>query len=106
MDKAKKKQIDNIWLNSDLGKWAVYKSTDDTDMAKAIEKKIVDSGYYAGVAMLEAELGNQILSFITKAEEWDEYLHMLYEDDPVLVMFMVQSGLFNEYVFDKLYQRR
>lgn len=91
MDDKRKKQIDNLWMDTDVGKWAIALANGQNNDADEILKKIfkINPSPYQYLMDEEKELCNKIVSELSSEEEGKEYIQELEKKTPKLVDVMV-----------------
>lgn len=95
MTKERKKDIDNLWINTDFGKWVLLASEGKTDEANDLFVQI-GSSFPWSVDQVEQELSAKIANELDNADEFDEYLKMLDEENYDLVGFMISQDIFGK----------
>lgn len=91
MDEKRKKQIDNLWMDTDVGKWALALANEQTNEADEILKNIfkTNPSPYQYLMDEEKELCNKIVEELSSEEEGKEYIQELEKKTPKLVDVMV-----------------
>lgn len=90
MDAKTKNQIDAIWKNTDLGKFAIASAEGNIEEANKI---LLQCQYPYSMDQLDMELSQKIASIVRTESEYDAYLRLLDEENPDLVGFMIADDL-------------
>lgn len=90
MDKRTFETINNLWFNTDLGRYIKYGSMNDEENGRLlIEKLFKISPDWAGILRKqEKEIANKIKSIINQ-NEYENYLHSLDSVYPDMLSFMI-----------------
>lgn len=100
MDRGKKKQIDNLWRDSDFGKWVAYAAKGKNAEANKVAEKMI-AQYPFSLYEIEKELARKLSEVITQSNEFEDYLKALDEEDAELVEFMISNDTFG-YIYNFL----
>lgn len=92
MTKKRKQQLDNLWMNTEVGKWAIALADGRKDEADKICDELFQNGHVAPVEYILDE--EKKLSMILKEEllnkkEGREYMDALEKESYSLVDIMV-----------------
>lgn len=93
MTKQKKEFIDSLWMDTDYGQWVLLSSKGKTESANEMLIKI-QSDFPWSAEQIAKELSVRIAKELDSAEEFDEYLKMLDEENYDLVDFMISHDVF------------
>lgn len=88
-----KQKIDNIWMQSDFGKWCEAVAKNDMQTAERISRQVLDSGY-PRMEVLEDELADKLAGMMKSASDMDEYLRLLEKENSELVEVLIRQELF------------
>lgn len=90
MEEKRKKEIDRMWMDTDVGKWAVALAQERREDAESILNKIfeIHPAPYEYLMMQEKELYKKIKKTISH-EEGKEYILKLEKENSDLVDIMV-----------------
>lgn len=91
MDKERKRQLDEIWLNTELGKWAIALSKDDKEKADSILEEIFNKTPTPYNYLMEEEkkLTKELKNSLRYKKEGKEYLMQLENDNSELLDIMI-----------------
>ena len=91
MDEARKKQLDNLWMKTDVGEWAIALSQGQDKKADEIINKIFKErpDPYWFLMNEEKELCRKIKTELSSKDEGKEYIQMLEKENYDLVGVMV-----------------
>ena len=92
MTDERKKYLDGVWLNTEVGRWAVFLAMGKNDDADKILDEIFDRGYIAPYEYImneEKKLCQKVKSELLSPEEGKEYVLELEKSNYDLVDIMV-----------------
>ena len=92
MTNDRKKYLDNLWMNTDVGKWAIALADSRKEDADKIRDQLFQNGHYAPVEYLldeEKRIGMALKEELQYKGEGREYIDMLEESHYNLVGIMV-----------------
>lgn len=91
MDKKRKQEIDNLWMNTNVGKWAIALADGKKEEAEEILNKIfeINLSPYQYLMDEEKEVCKKLKKMFKDAEEGKEYILKLEEENGNLVDIMV-----------------
>lgn len=97
MDKKTFETINNLWFDTDLGRYIKYGSVNDKKNGKLlIEKLFKISPDWSGILRKqEKEVVNKIKSIINQ-DEYESYLHYLDSVYPNMLSFMISHDFLIE----------
>ena len=93
MTTERKKYIDNLWMNTDYGKWIFAATSKQETEAKNLIKKMC-STFPFHVDQIDQNLSKKIANEIKSMDEWNEYLKLLDEENANLMDFIISCGIF------------
>lgn len=100
MDKVRKKKIDNLWMNTDYGKYVLLAASEKYDEANKILEEIISKPPFSRNEV-EKEISRKIAKELKNEAEFDDYMRLLDDENYELVGFMVSHDTFG-YVYDLL----
>lgn len=92
MTKDRKKQLNDLWMNTDVGKWAIALADGRKDDADKICDELFQNGHVAPVEYLldeEKKLGMALKEALKYKGEGREYMDVIEESHYSLVDIMV-----------------
>ena len=94
MTNSKKKLIDNIWMNTKYGKWAILVAAGNTQEANEYAEKVCME-YPFSLDDLEIQMSNEVKDVVKTWDELQEYLKLLEIENYELVDFFIRHGSFS-----------
>ncbi len=92
MTEERKKYLDSLWMDTDVGKWAIFKSEEKQEEADKILERLSREGWFLPYERLmseEKELSEKVKSELNSMAEGKEYVLELEKSDYDLVGIMV-----------------
>ena len=92
MTKERKQYLDGLWMNTDVGKWAIFLAEEKHKEAENVLEDIFKRGYYDSYNYLmeiEKESCQKIKNALSNIKEGKEYIQMLEKENYDLVGVMV-----------------
>lgn len=100
MDKERKKEIDDLWMNTDYGKYVLLAASEKYDEANKILEKITNERPFS-YDEVEKEISRKIADELKNEAEFDDYMRLLDDENYDLVEFMIAHDTLG-YVYDFL----
>lgn len=100
MDKERKKEIDDLWMNTDYGKYVLLAASEKYDEANKILEKITNEWPFS-YDEVEKEISRKIADELKNEAEFDDYMRLLDDENYDLVEFMISHDTLG-YVYDFL----
>ena len=100
VNKEKKVFIDNLWMESDLGKWCLLMSEGKTEDADGIVRDIVAftgaKTYMGAVRMKEKEVSEKMIAAFKDLNEYKEYMLSIEAENADLVGVLIAYDIFSD----------
>lgn len=98
MDKAKKRKIDEIWMNDDFGRYVLNAASGNLKEAQNAFEALIDQPWKS-FSEINKQYSKRIAIELNSAKEFDEYLRLLDAENYDLVGFIISHNIFG-YVYD------
>lgn len=91
MTKERKKYLDSLWINTDVGKWAIALAKGQDEKTDEIMNKIFEMHPrpYSFLMDEEKEVCKKIKAELSNKDEGKEYIQELEKESPELLDIMV-----------------